>query len=105
MDNSVNEIEYKKYKKAKQHVDMLKGFYYHLLSYLGVILFLGILNFTIDQLKNPWFLWVALSWGIGLLVHALVTFDWLSPYLGKNWEERKIKEILEKEKVSEQKYK
>ena len=104
MENEQNEIEYKKYKKAKERVDMLKGFYYHLFSYIGVILFLAILNFTIDRLETPWFIWVALSWGIGLLVHALVTFDWLSPYLGKDWEERKIKEFMEKDKVSEKKF-
>jgi hypothetical protein len=34
-----------------------------------------------------------LGWGIGLLAHAVNTFG-----IGKDWEERKIKQLMEEEK-------
>ena len=48
------------------------------------------------QFKN---FMTAFFWGIGLLAHGLSTF---LPYfiLGKDWEERKIKELMEKEKAN-----
>jgi hypothetical protein len=39
----------------------------------------------------------ALFWGIGLLAHALSVFM-PSMIMGKNWEERKIKELMDREK-------
>ena len=40
-----------------------------------------------------WFLWAAFGWGIGIIFHAIKTFN-LNPFFGKGWEERKIKEIM-----------
>ena len=41
----------------------------------------------------------AFFWGLGLLAHALSVFlpDFI---MGQNWEERKIKEFMEKEKAN-----
>ena len=38
-------------------------------------------------------------WGIGLLAHGLSVFvpNWI---MGQNWEDRKIKEFIEKEKAN-----
>lgn len=47
-------------------------------------------------LKCPFF------WGIGLLIHALRVFDRF-PFFGNDWEQRKIKELLEKETKNNQK--
>jgi hypothetical protein len=43
----------------------------------------------------------AFFWGIGLLAHGMATFV---PYfiLGKGWEERKIKELMKKERNANQ---
>jgi hypothetical protein len=35
-----------------------------------------------------------MGWGIGLASHALRTFRIINPVLGKNWEERKRKELM-----------
>ena len=43
-----------------------------------------------------WFLWAAFGWGIGILFHAIGTFN-LNPFFGKGWEERKIKEYMDKD--------
>ncbi|NAS32849.1 histidine kinase [Flavobacteriaceae bacterium R38] len=99
-----NYSEEKKYKRAKERVEEIKGAYYHLFSYIGVLTFLAILNYTIDKWENPWFLWVAFGWGIGLIIHLLVVINW-SPFLGKNWEERKIQQFMKEDYESERKFK
>jgi hypothetical protein len=44
-----------------------------------------------------WFLWAMFGWGIGVGFHALGVFG---PNLlfGKDWEDRKIKELMDKDK-------
>ena len=43
-----------------------------------------------------WFLWAAFGWGIGLIFQAAKAFNW-APFMNKNWEEKKIKELMDKE--------
>ncbi len=80
------------YLRAQKRVEALKSFYGNLISYCCVIPFLVFVN-----LKNNhgfyWFWFPALGWGFGLLMHAFQTFGFAN-----NWEERKINEILAKEK-------
>ena len=85
-----------KYLKAKEHVDGLKKFYTSLMFYIIFISLLAGLNYYMNEFSYPWFLWVAFGWGIGLIFHAFKTFQWL-PYMNKKWEERKIKEFMEKD--------
>jgi hypothetical protein len=47
-----------------------------------------------------WFLWAAFGWGIGVLFHAIKTFD-LNPFFGKQWEKRKIEEIMRNEEQND----
>lgn len=88
-----------KYLKARERVDQLRKFYVNLTSYVLVIAGLAGLNYWIDEWSYPWFLWAALGWGIGVFFHALGTFN-LNPFFGKKWEERKIKEYMEKEQTN-----
>jgi uncharacterized integral membrane protein len=92
-----------RYEVAVKRVKKLKGFYTHTLVYIVINIMIIIINMqnlepgeSCFQFKN--FL-TAFFWGIGLLVHAMGTFI---PYfiLGKDWEERKIKELMEKDKKS-----
>ena len=82
-----------KYLRAKERVDNLKKFYGNLMSYIIVIAFLAILNYWTDEWRYMWFLWVAFGWGIGIIFHAIRVFN-LNPFFGKDWDERKIKEIM-----------
>lgn len=82
-----------KYFRAKEQVKQIKKFYTSLMSYFVVITFLALLNYWLDEWSNPWFLWAAFGWGIGLIFKALKTFAF-NPFLGRNWEERKIKEFM-----------
>ena len=82
-----------KYLRAKERVDGLKKFYGNLVSYVLVISFLALINYWNNQWSYMWFLWAAFGWGIGIIFHAIGTFN-LNPFFGKDWEERKIKEIM-----------
>lgn len=84
------DIEDKAYERAQKRVKEIKGFYGNLISYCIVIPFLVILN-LITNPHSYWFYWPMLGWGIGVASHGMSVFA-----IGKNWEEKKIKEILEK---------
>ena len=89
-----------KYIRAKERVAELKKFYGHLTSYVLVISFLAALNYWTDGWRYMWFLWAAFGWGIGIVSHAVRTFN-LNPFFNKDWEERKIKEYMEKQEEQE----
>lgn len=85
-----------KYLRAKERVEELKKFYGNLTSYIIVITGLAILNYYTNSWRYMWFLWAALGWGIGVIFHAIGTFN-LNPFFGKDWEKRKINELMDKE--------
>jgi hypothetical protein len=83
-----------KYQEAKRRVEEMRGFYAHLGAYVLVNSFLFLLNITTSP-DILWFYWPLLGWGIGLVVHAVYVFG-PRRWLGQDWEEKKIKEIMEK---------
>lgn len=85
--------------RAKERVEKLKGFYGNLISYCTVIPILILINVNVSS-GFQWFWFPMLGWGFGLLMHAFETFGY-----GKNWEERKIQEILNKENANNNKWK
>lgn len=96
-----NYEEQKRLDRAKKRVKKIKGFYSHALVYVVINLMIVIINVqdlepgeSYFQYKNFFTLFF---WGIGLAVHGLSVFlpDFI---LGQNWEERKIKEIMERDK-------
>ncbi|HNP32776.1 MAG TPA: 2TM domain-containing protein [Flavobacterium sp.] len=95
--NQFNE-EYEKYLQAKKQVDEIKGFYINLACYILVNLFLLWINLKYSP-EYLWFFWPLLGWGIGLFFHAMKAFNF-APFLGKDWEEKKLKEFMDKEKNS-----
>jgi len=88
--------ENKKYDKAKKRVEEIRSFYSHLFVYVVVNVGLFLLN-IITSPRSLWFYWVLIGWGIGLAIHALNIFG-TEKILGKDWEEKKIKELMEKDK-------
>ncbi len=87
------------YLRAKKKVDALIGFYWHFAVYVVVNVFL-ILVIALNS--NEGFLGfgpyaTALFWGIGLVFHFLGVFgpDFL---FGKDWEQRKLQEFMDKER-------
>jgi hypothetical protein len=83
------------YEHARRRVGQLRGFYSNLFVYVVVIAFLAVLNLVTDR-SYLWFLWAAAGWGLGVALHAYWTFA-NHGVLGRDWEERKIREIMERE--------
>lgn len=79
------------YYRAKKRVEDIKGFFGNLVSYCLVIPFLFFINYKTSW-ETQWFWFPMLGWGMGLVFHAFGVFGY-----GREWEERKIKEILQKE--------
>jgi sensor histidine kinase YesM len=82
--------------EAKKKVEKIKKFYAHLTSYIMVNTFLIILNL----MTAPEFMWsliVVFAWGIGLVSDAMKTYNY-NLFLGKDWEDRKIREYMDKNK-------
>lgn len=80
------------YARAKKRVEQLRGFYGNLTSYCIVIPTLAIINY-ITFWGFQWFWFPMLGWGLGLSFHAFGVFGY-----GKSWEEKKIQELLNKDK-------
>jgi hypothetical protein len=84
-----------KYIRAKKRVQNLKAFYIHLIVYILVNAMLLVINLISDA-DNWWFLYPLGGWGIGVIVHGISTFAF--GIFGEKWEERKIKEYMEKDR-------
>lgn len=96
MENKYQEEE--RYFKARKRVEEIKGFYGNLIAYILVNIGLMVINL----LTSPaylWFFWPMLGWGIGVVFHGLKVFNYM-PFFGKDWEEKKIKEFMDKEEQS-----
>lgn len=86
--------ETKEYQSARARVRRLRGSNVHLIVYLLVNSGLLVLNLLSG--RPFWFIWPALGWGIGLLAHGVSVAGWR--FLGSDWEERKIREELDRRK-------
>jgi len=99
------------YKKAQKRVKKIKRFYRHLTVYIVVnilLVYFGLRGVDFLEINSPevdtrvvfWLFWNVLSvpffWGIGLLIHGLCVFKPRINFV-KDWEERQLKKIMEKE--------
>ncbi len=94
METQTTHINELKYNRAKEHVEKLKGFYVHLSVYLIMLPVFIVLN--LRSTGFPWAIFPIAGWGMGLAGHAMETFNY-HPFLGKNWEERKLKKFMEED--------
>ncbi|SDR86717.1 2TM domain-containing protein [Polaribacter sp. KT25b] len=94
------------YLRAKKRVKAIKGFYVHLIVYVLVNIFISAIiifglmqnNYSFsDAITNFGVVSTWLFWGIGMFFHWLGVFGFKSFGLGKDWEERKIKEMMDKD--------
>lgn len=97
----INKQDNIKYLEAKKRVKKLKGFYTHLAIYVLVNLLIVFINIQDLKPGESYFQYknfiTLFFWGIGLVAHGLSVFV-PQFVLGKDWEERKIREIMEKSK-------
>ncbi len=90
----VDTKEDERYKAARSRVQQLRAFYTHLATFLVINVFLVVLN-LITSPDTLWFYWVTLGWGVGLVIHGLQVFGAWTIF-GKDWEERKIRQYMER---------
>lgn len=100
-------LEQDRYTAAQRRVKDIKGFYIHLVVYILVNLVLLFMNIEnerfFDSLLNLSNYYTALFWGIGLAAHWASVFG-PNFILGKKWEEKKIKELMEQEMEEKRKW-
>jgi hypothetical protein len=84
-----------RYEEARRHVHKLRGFYSHAAVYFVIMGFLLLVNLTTSP-GHFWVQWAAFGWGIGLLSHGFSVFA-VHGIFGADWEERKIREYLERQ--------
>ena len=90
-----DDLENSKYVRAVKRVEKLKEFYQNLASYCIVIPFLIFINLRFSP-GFYWFWFPMFGWGIGLTFHFLEVNNY-NVFLGKNWEEKKIEELMKKQ--------
>lgn len=92
METQKSYIEDKRYKKAKERVEAIKGFYGNLISYCIVLPFLAYLNYRTTDF--PWVFFPLVFWGLGVVGHGMEAFGY-NPIWGKRWEEKKMRKFME----------
>ncbi len=107
-----NYIKEQQYLRAKKRVKDIKGFYSHLSMYLVINIFLiclityglieGGYEFS-EAITHFGTYSTALFWGIGLAFHWLGVFGFKG-VLGKSWEEKKIKELMDEDDRKSEKF-
>jgi len=87
--------DHERYERAMKRAGELRSFYTHAVVYLLVNIGL----FVIDLLGDSgwWFYWSTIFWGLGLVFHAISVFGRVGPF-SSEWEERKAREIMERER-------
>lgn len=104
-DKNYNFEHYRKedaYLRAQKRLKELKGFYGHAFWYVVVNLFI-IIMIAFNSRGDIWHFGTfstAFFWGIGLAFHALSVFG-KNFFFSKSWEDKKIREYLEKEEEHE----
>ena len=97
----INKQDDIKYLEARRRVKKLKGFYSHLTIYILVNLFIVFINIHDLKPGESYFQYknfiTLFFWGIGLVAHGMSVFV-PQFVLGRNWEERKIRELMNKVK-------
>lgn len=90
-----DDLENSKYVRAVKRVEKLKEFYQNIASYCIVIPFLIFINLRFSP-GFHWFWFPMFGWGIGLTFHFLEVNNY-NVFLGKNWEEKKIEQLMKKQ--------
>jgi hypothetical protein len=81
--------------EARRQARRLRGFYIHASIYGVVMAFLLFINLTTGGgwRGDYWVQWPAMSWGMLLLIHGILAARG-SDFLGREWEDRKVEEIM-----------
>lgn len=98
-------ISNEEYDAAYKRVKRIKGFYTHLIVYVLVNLYLIAIQcfdqHSLRALSELQTYVTSFFWGIGIVAHGISVFG-RTIFFGTNWEERKIRELMNKDKNNNQ---
>ncbi len=80
---------------AWKRVAALRAFYTHLSVYALVNFIILVIDMATPG--GPWFFFPLLGWGLALGMHAAQAYE-LLPWFTRDWEQRKVEEMLEERK-------
>lgn len=84
------------YFKAHKRIKAVKGFYSHLSFYCTIIPVIIFVNLKYEP-NFHWFWFSTLGWGLGLFCHWMRIFGFNLLGFGQNWEDKKIRQLIEEE--------
>ena len=82
-----------RYERAHRRVREIRGFSLHVAVFVLINIVLHVFYFVLAPTMY-WAFWPILGLIIGLLAQGLATYRWM-PFIGKEWQERKIRELME----------
>ena len=83
-------------RRAHRRLVQLKAFYSHLAVYLAVNTMLHVINLMTSG--RYWAIWPLLGWGVAIALQAAATFDWPMRLLAPDWEDRKLRHLMDAER-------
>jgi hypothetical protein len=81
--------------QAEKRVKEIKEFYEHLTVYILVNPIVIVVNLMTSP-EYLYFIWSLLGWGVAVVLHGLKVFSF-GLFFNKEWEEKQISKLLEKE--------
>lgn len=91
-----DDFENSSYIKAVEKVEKIKEFYQNLVSYAIFAPVMIFINLKFSP-QFHWFYFPVIGWGIGVIFHGLEAYNY-NVLLGKDWEEKKIRELMDNDK-------
>jgi hypothetical protein len=95
-EQSTKDQEQWRYERAHARVQAIKGLYVHATAFVVVNVALLTLNALVGGVW--WFYWPLIGWGLGLGLHAFGVVGFGGGPWGREWEERKIQEMVDEER-------
>ena len=87
--------------RAQKRVKEIIGFYTHLIVSVFIIPFIIFINLN-GSPQFHWFWIFIAAWTLGLVIHWINTFGFSKMTLKKDWETKKIREIMGEENYNEE---
>lgn len=84
------------YIKARKKVEEIKGFYIHLVVFAIVMPVIIYVNLRFVP-QFHWFWFSLIGWGMGVFFHWFGVMGMDKLGLGKDWEDRKVREYMNKD--------
>ena len=96
---------YEQIEKARKRIRQKKLLYYHFVVFIIGSLFLVIINKLLKVKEEwNWYIWAITFWAFLLAIHTFNVFV-TQKFLGKEWEEKQRRKLIEQQKARIEKIK